>query len=712
MSGWWAEAFIKLEGIASAEEFGAPSVVTGAVNISGVGGIPSAEAFGTPTFIWEQDVELSGIPSAEAFGTMKLNQNVTLTGIESAEEFGGIAEINQTLMLSGIPSAEAFGTTVVRAGQQPEIVGFNINPGTTVTIPAHQVGDVIVIMAYNDGATNPSLPSAGGTVPTWNNVHNNNANTNAARVAWATATATNHTSGTWSNSTAVAAIVLRDADPLFPIGARSLNFGSASNQSVADALTTDLWDNEGLSQLLYGHGHKTVTAWSAAPSGFTRLGQVNTELAVNVKNDSTTDGAATQVATTSSSSGYMGTILEVKRKPLTGFVWTRALGPAEQIGGVGGSVDFTCGEGDRLVLFLSSDRAVGFTVNIDGAANSMFRLGLIQIDADWGNGYVEVWMSKKLTAGTHALQRNAGTWSYYGTQIVSSAESVRGLVKVATGASGDASLAVAAPAPGGRIFHGVGVGSNSSGFTLSGMSGGRPRAVYVANSSLAISDSDVATTFVTAKNSGKAWAAMAVDFSPLAASGLRPVYEPGPKVVGTGGLSTVLSGTYDVVEGDVVVVDLVTDRSNATPPTVMFGGTPMTLQGWTNFSGSDSLAIHARYTIVAPSTATVTIATSAAVTGWSSLVACSIRGVTSIVNTTATAGVGSGTTPSHSVNPNSGELVLHAFSSASALVRVRGGVEWLYSDTSSYLTLSLADAAATFTGPTAQGWGSIYTRFA
>ena len=42
---------------------------------------------------------------------------------------------------------------------------------TSITLPTHAAGDLIVIFAFKDGATTiPTVPSAGGTVPTWNTI--------------------------------------------------------------------------------------------------------------------------------------------------------------------------------------------------------------------------------------------------------------------------------------------------------------------------------------------------------------------------------------------------------------------------------------------------------------------------------------------------------------------------------------------------------------
>jgi hypothetical protein len=89
--------------------------------------------------------------------------------------------------------------------------GQNSQAGATVTIPAHTAGDLIVIAAYRDGSTAvPTKPTASGTVPAWVDITAAaGANTNSLRTACFVATASNHTSGTWTNATGMAAIVFR-----------------------------------------------------------------------------------------------------------------------------------------------------------------------------------------------------------------------------------------------------------------------------------------------------------------------------------------------------------------------------------------------------------------------------------------------------------------------------------------------------------------------
>ena len=67
----WTKAFdvsVSLTGIPSAEAFGVPVLVPGAVLLF-PSGIPTLEVFGVPHLLWNQPVLPGGIPSGEVFGT-------------------------------------------------------------------------------------------------------------------------------------------------------------------------------------------------------------------------------------------------------------------------------------------------------------------------------------------------------------------------------------------------------------------------------------------------------------------------------------------------------------------------------------------------------------------------------------------------------------------------------------------------------------------
>jgi len=180
---------------------------------------------------------------------------------------------------------------------------------TSVTIPSHAVGDLIVIFAYTNGINSaPTAPSASGTVPAWTLVQGGGGNTNGSGAWYFIATATNHTSGTWANSTGLTAVVIEDVSTASPIG----GFAQANANStlpVAPAIT--LTNSSGSSCLLYFYGHRNCTAWGSAPTGFTRRAAVagTSGLCLNTKDDTTTAGSASQTDT--GSGGYRGQTIEI-----------------------------------------------------------------------------------------------------------------------------------------------------------------------------------------------------------------------------------------------------------------------------------------------------------------------------------------------------------------------------------------------------------------
>ena len=188
--------------------------------------------------------------------------------------------------------------------------------GTSVTIPAHAVGDLIVVFAYQNGiAAAPTAPAASGTVPSWTLIQGGGSNSNGSGVWSFTATATNHTSGTWTNCTGLIAVVIQGAktnNTTSPIGGFALN--SLNGASTAPAITQSV--TNGTSCLLYFHGHRSnVTAFGAAPAGFTRRAEAvgSSGICLNTKDVTTSDGAATQ--TDDGNGGSVGQTVEILGNP-------------------------------------------------------------------------------------------------------------------------------------------------------------------------------------------------------------------------------------------------------------------------------------------------------------------------------------------------------------------------------------------------------------
>lgn len=189
----------------------------------------------------------------------------------------------------------------------------------TITLPTHAVGDDIYIFAFNaTGTTAVTKPTAAGTVPAWVDIDAPaGSNGCSARTAHFVAIATNHTSGTWTNATSMAVIVVRGQNAS-PIGGHALSGGTDTNQATAPAVT--LTNSTGTSMILefYGQlGTSSVDNWDAAPTGYTRRAATtqtsgSTRSCLNTKNVTTTDGSVTQTGPTAFvSTGYQGATIEI-----------------------------------------------------------------------------------------------------------------------------------------------------------------------------------------------------------------------------------------------------------------------------------------------------------------------------------------------------------------------------------------------------------------
>lgn len=135
-------------------------------------------------------------------------------------------------------------------------VGTNSASGTSVTIPAHQAGDLIILVAYRRGSSTPPSLAAGST-----NIISGNGSASSLRVGYKVAAGASETSGTWTSATSMAVHVYRGASG---IGDAQIS-GGATTQVTYPALTfvgTNPW--------VMGVGLVRDTAASlAAPTGMT-----------------------------------------------------------------------------------------------------------------------------------------------------------------------------------------------------------------------------------------------------------------------------------------------------------------------------------------------------------------------------------------------------------------------------------------------------------
>jgi hypothetical protein len=151
-----------------------------------------------------------------------------------------------------------------------EVVGTNSAGATTVSIPAHQAGDLLIMCARRANNTAASVPAASGTVPAWSTIFGGTgAGTLSLITASAIASASGRTSGTWTNADRLLVMVLR-SDGTLAIGATAENSVTAGTTSlVYPALTPQRKDGSSWGVRVAaraGTGNVDI----AAPPGWTR----------------------------------------------------------------------------------------------------------------------------------------------------------------------------------------------------------------------------------------------------------------------------------------------------------------------------------------------------------------------------------------------------------------------------------------------------------
>lgn len=177
---------------------------------------------------------------------------------------------------------------------------------TSVTVPAHSVGDLILIAAHREGnATPPSLPAGYTSIATVAI-----GTTYSLRVGYKIATSTSDTSGTWTNGKCLTVQVFSGAQPLSIGSGTATNSGSPTIPNYP-AVTFDTTDGSSWAAgLLIGGG-----ASHAPPSGMT-LRQTAVSSGFADLDASDTNGGVTGWASTNysanGSAAWCSVVCEIK----------------------------------------------------------------------------------------------------------------------------------------------------------------------------------------------------------------------------------------------------------------------------------------------------------------------------------------------------------------------------------------------------------------
>lgn len=169
--------------------------------------------------------------------------------------------------------------------------GFSSSTTTTITLPGHSAGDMIIIFASQTSSTTvPTVPSAGGTVPTWTNIYNNTTNP-SFQCSYAIATDSSTTSGTWTNANVLVAAVISGQKATSPVGNSSFNARGATGFPLTANSVSLLGTGRALLQ--FYSINTSITGGSVA--GYTKRIDIGSA-ALYTKDVTTTDGAVTFAA--------------------------------------------------------------------------------------------------------------------------------------------------------------------------------------------------------------------------------------------------------------------------------------------------------------------------------------------------------------------------------------------------------------------------------
>lgn len=201
------------------------------------------------------------------------------------------------------------------------VVGQASAAATSVAIPAHAAGDLIIVSARGTAAA-PSVPAASGTVPAWTTLQSALANSVGLTTVFFVATAATTTTGAFTNATHIAVVVLRPAalKKLQTAVARSA-VGNGNNTQTIVYPALALLDTDGSSTgVRIGTRGVAVTAVGTPPTGWTaqaiQPAGASALMSLHTRLGLVANPAADSVATAGTNSAYRAHTIEVEEVDL------------------------------------------------------------------------------------------------------------------------------------------------------------------------------------------------------------------------------------------------------------------------------------------------------------------------------------------------------------------------------------------------------------
>ena len=205
--------------------------------------------------------------------------------------------------------ADKSAVAIYDTTSQISFVGANVSGSSSVNIPSHNAGDLIILFAYRDGSTSaPSRPNG------WTTINSGGGSSNSSRLAYVVDTVGNINSVTSNNATLVIAQVYRGENPSNPIGADDSNGGSGTTVTYPGI---NLNNTNGTSWVATFAGHRsTNTSLENSPALMINPARVNLPSnGAEVSGFDTNEGVPswndTNVSVGGSSSGWRTSTVEI-----------------------------------------------------------------------------------------------------------------------------------------------------------------------------------------------------------------------------------------------------------------------------------------------------------------------------------------------------------------------------------------------------------------
>jgi len=182
---------------------------------------------------------------------------------------------------------------------------------TSLGMPTHQRGDLIIIAAHRGDVATLSAPAG------WIHIESRFAGTQALFVAYKIASSNAETSGTWSGAQQLIAVVYRGSGIVIP-GAENPNSAGSGTSVTYSAFSGEA--GSGVNQWIVAFGATVTpaTGIQVAPTGLTAITNVQAAVGHLAAHDSNANsGWATAQSTTITSGRWANVILQIAESGFT-----------------------------------------------------------------------------------------------------------------------------------------------------------------------------------------------------------------------------------------------------------------------------------------------------------------------------------------------------------------------------------------------------------